>query len=160
MATSLFLGSQISSPLGIALRDLKAPSSANTSPSKAFAVRASSDKKSSRRNILRLAAAAVAAGTIASNVAPASAVPPLVEELLARSEANKALNDAKRLATSGANGSRAWTVEIGSCRFPDNFTGCQDLARRKNVAFLSDDLKLECKGKAPGECASNNLWGK
>jgi hypothetical protein len=41
------------------------------------------------------------------------------------------LNDKKRLATSGANFARAYTVEFGSCKFPYNFTGCQDLAKQK-----------------------------
>ena len=41
------------------------------------------------------------------------------------------LNDKKRLATSGANFARAYTVEFGSCTFPYNFTGCQDLAKQK-----------------------------
>ncbi len=41
------------------------------------------------------------------------------------------LNDKKRLATSGANFARAYTVEFGSCQFPYNFTGCQDLAKQK-----------------------------
>lgn len=43
------------------------------------------------------------------------------------------LNDKKRLATSGANFARAYTVEFGSCTFPYNFTGCQDLAKQKVV---------------------------
>ncbi|KAH9305125.1 hypothetical protein KI387_009529, partial [Taxus chinensis] len=55
----------------------------------------------------------------------------LVEDLLAKSAANKELNDAKRLATSGANIARAYTVQFGTCQFPYNFTGCQDLARTK-----------------------------
>lgn len=41
------------------------------------------------------------------------------------------LNDKKRLATSGANFARAYTVQFGSCKFPENFTGCQDLAKQK-----------------------------
>lgn len=41
------------------------------------------------------------------------------------------LNDRKRLATSGANTARAYTVQNGTCNFPFNFTGCQDLARTK-----------------------------
>ncbi|TJX47404.1 hypothetical protein E8P77_28490, partial [Soehngenia saccharolytica] len=54
----------------------------------------------------------------------------LVEDLLAKSAANKELNDAKRLATSGANIARAYTVQFGTCQFPYNFTGCQDLAKQ------------------------------
>jgi len=41
------------------------------------------------------------------------------------------LNDKKRLATTGANFARAYTVEFGTCKFPENFTGCQDLAKQK-----------------------------
>jgi len=41
------------------------------------------------------------------------------------------LNDKKRLATSGANFARAYTVQFGTCKFPENFTGCQDLAKQK-----------------------------
>ena len=82
----------------------------------------------------------------------------LVEDLLAKSAANKDLNDAKRLATSGANIARAYTVQFGTCQFPYNFTGCQDLARTKNVPFLTDDLKLECQGKDKYKCGSNVFW--
>lgn len=46
------------------------------------------------------------------------------------------LNDKKRLATSGANFARAYTVEFGSCQFPYNFTGCQDLAKQKVSSLL------------------------
>ncbi|KAK8652691.1 hypothetical protein V6N13_126716 [Hibiscus sabdariffa] len=41
------------------------------------------------------------------------------------------LNDKKRLATTGANFARAYTVQFGTCKFPENFTGCQDLAEQK-----------------------------
>ena len=43
----------------------------------------------------------------------------------------QALNDRARLNTSYANQGRAYTVQNGTCQFPDNFTGCQDLARRQ-----------------------------
>lgn len=82
----------------------------------------------------------------------------LVEDLLAKSAANKELNDKKRLATSGANTARAYTVTFGTCKFPENFTGCQDLAKVKDVPFLSEDLKLECEGKDKYKCASNVFW--
>ena len=59
------------------------------------------------------------------------------------------LNDKKRLATSGANFARAYTVEFGSCTFPYNFTGCQDLAKQK-VALRGDTHK---KPRSP----DNNL---
>ncbi|KAE8655914.1 Photosystem I reaction center subunit N [Hibiscus syriacus] len=52
------------------------------------------------------------------------------------------LNDNKRLATSGANFARAYTVQFDSCKFPENFTGCQDLAKQKKVPFFSDDFGL------------------
>lgn len=39
-------------------------------------------------------------------------------DLLARSEANKELNDKKRLATSYANLARSRTVSDGTCKFP------------------------------------------
>ena len=51
------------------------------------------------------------------------------------------LNDKKRLATSGANFARAYTVEFGSCQFPYNFTGCQDLAKQK---VLSTSVTRHC----------------
>ncbi len=41
------------------------------------------------------------------------------------------LNDKKRLATSGANTARAYTVLFGTCKAPENFTGCEDLAKKK-----------------------------
>ncbi|KAI3451549.1 hypothetical protein Pfo_008214 [Paulownia fortunei] len=68
------------------------------------------------------------------------------------------LNDKKRLATSGANFARAYTVQFGTCKFPENFTGCQDLAKQKKVPFISDDLELECKGKDKYKCGSNVFW--
>ncbi|KAH7859410.1 hypothetical protein Vadar_000752 [Vaccinium darrowii] len=62
----------------------------------------------------------------------------------------------KRLATSGANSARAYTVE--SCKFPENFTGCQDLAKTKKVKFLSEDKELECTGWDKYKCGSNVFW--
>eukprot|EP00252_Welwitschia_mirabilis_P027985 TRINITY_DN987_c0_g1_i2.p1 TRINITY_DN987_c0_g1~~TRINITY_DN987_c0_g1_i2.p1 ORF type:complete len:141 (-),score=19.90 TRINITY_DN987_c0_g1_i2:401-823(-) len=62
---------------------------------------------------------------------------PLIDELLAKSAANKELNDKKRLATSGANIARAYTVQFGTCKFPYNFTGCQDLAKTKVMYCFS-----------------------
>lgn len=112
----------------------------------------------SRRALLNLAAATAAAVALSFSAPPQEAKANLIDDLLAKSSANKELNDAKRLATSGANASRPWTVEFGTCKFPDNFTGCEDLAKKQGVAFISDDLELECEGKEPGKCASNNLW--
>ncbi|XP_073272459.1 photosystem I reaction center subunit N, chloroplastic-like [Primulina huaijiensis] len=80
------------------------------------------------------------------------------EEHLEKSKANKELNDKKRLATSGVNFARAYTVQFGTCKFPENFTDCQDLAKQKKVPFLSDDLELECEGKDKYKCGSNVLW--
>ncbi|KAK3036012.1 hypothetical protein RJ639_031185 [Escallonia herrerae] len=94
--------------------------------------------------------------TYAASTYPAEAG--IVEELVEKSKANKELNDKKRLATSGANFSRAYTVEFGSCKFPYNFTGCQDLAKQKKVPFISDDLELECQGKDKYKCGSNVFW--
>lgn len=45
----------------------------------------------------------------------------LVEDLVAKSTENKALNDKKRIATSNANFARSRTVADGSCNFPSNF---------------------------------------
>ena len=38
----------------------------------------------------------------------------------------QALNDKKRLATSGANFARSRTVTDGSCAFPNNWVGCEN----------------------------------
>jgi photosystem I subunit PsaN len=54
------------------------------------------------------------------------------------------LNDKKRMATSAANFARAYTVEFGSCQFPYNFTGCQDLAKQK-VVRSHDKKKISLK---------------
>merc|ERR1712196_38992 len=71
----------------------------------------------------------------------------LVSELLKKSTANKELNDKKRLATSYANFARSRTVADNTCRFPENFFGCQNAAELGDVKFLSDDINIECKGK-------------
>ncbi|BAF29353.1 hypothetical protein EYC93_28250 [Enterobacter hormaechei] len=104
-----------------------------------------------RAALLGLAAvfAATAAGQAKAGV---------FDEYLEKSKANKELNDKKRLATSGANFARAYTVEFGSCQFPYNFTGCQDLAKQKKVPFISDDLEIECEGKEKYKCGSNVFW--
>ena len=90
--------------------------------------------------------------------AAASANAGVIEDYLEKSKANKELNDKKRLATSGANFARAYTVQFGTCKFPENFTGCQDLAKQKKVPFISDDLALECEGKDKYKCGSNVFW--
>ncbi|XP_010244901.1 PREDICTED: photosystem I reaction center subunit N, chloroplastic-like [Nelumbo nucifera] len=108
-----------------------------------------------RRAALLCLAAALFTSTAAST---SSANAGIIEEYLERSKANKELNDKKRLATSGANFARAYTVEFGTCKFPENFTGCQDLAKQKKVPFISDDLELECEGKDKYKCGSNVFW--
>ncbi|GAX73167.1 hypothetical protein CEUSTIGMA_g620.t1 [Chlamydomonas eustigma] len=78
----------------------------------------------------------------------------LTEDLLAKSSANKALNDKKRLATSYANLARSRTVADGTCTvFTNNFFGCEELAP-KPVKYIADDNKLECEGKDKGKCTS------
>jgi photosystem I subunit PsaN len=59
------------------------------------------------------------------------------------------LNDKKRAATSGANFARAYTVQFGSCKFPYNFTGCQDLAKQK-VNHISDQTIVKILDRSPG----------
>jgi len=111
-------------------------------PKATVVCKASSSKAevSTRRGMLSLGLMAAIAAT-----AP-KAKADIIEDLLAKTEANKALNDKKRLATSGANFERSRTVTDGVCAFPNNLVGCENLAERGNVKFLSDDLKLECEG--------------
>ncbi|CAN6344629.1 unnamed protein product, partial [Urochloa humidicola] len=109
--------------------------------------------KEGRRAAL-LGLAAIFAVTATTGAAKAG----IIDEYLEKSKANKELNDKKRLATSGANFARAYTVEFGSCQFPYNFTGCQDLAKQKKVPFISDDLEIECEGKEKYKCGSNVFW--
>ncbi|KAK6924255.1 Photosystem I reaction centre subunit N, chloroplastic [Dillenia turbinata] len=107
-----------------------------------------------RAALLGLAAVLFATTTVSAPSASAG----IIEEYLEKSKANKELNDRKRLATSGANFARAYTVEFGTCKFPQNFTGCQDLAKQKKVPFITDDLELECEGKDKYKCGSNVFW--
>eukprot|EP00746_Dinoflagellata_sp_MGD_P125370 gnl/MRDRNA2_/MRDRNA2_60127_c0_seq1.p1 gnl/MRDRNA2_/MRDRNA2_60127_c0~~gnl/MRDRNA2_/MRDRNA2_60127_c0_seq1.p1 ORF type:complete len:145 (+),score=1.20 gnl/MRDRNA2_/MRDRNA2_60127_c0_seq1:1-435(+) len=79
----------------------------------------------------------------------------IVSDLVEKSAANKDLNDKKRLATSYANFARSRTVTDKTCRFPDNFFGCQNAAELGNVKYLTDDLKIECDGKDNG-CSSKS----
>lgn len=106
------------------------------------------------RRAALLGLAAVFAVTATTGSAKAG----IIDEYLEKSKANKELNDKKRLATSGANFARAYTVEFGSCTFPYNFTGCQDLAKQKKVPFITDDLEIECEGKEKFKCGSNVFW--
>ncbi|KAL3844752.1 hypothetical protein ACJIZ3_002155 [Penstemon smallii] len=94
------------------------------------------------------------------NPMPSTATPlaPVQKLPVIRSQQTKELNDKKRLATSGANFARANTVLFGTCKFPENFTGCQDLAKLKKVPFISEDIELECKGKDKYKCGSNVFW--
>ena len=75
--------------------------------------------------------------------------------LLARTEANKELNDKKRAATSSANFERSRTVTDGICKFPQNMLGCEIASSKGDVAFLSADKAVECEGTRDGKvCAS------
>ena len=113
------------------------------------------EQQSGGRRAALLGLAAVFAATAAGQGQARAGV---FDEYLEKSKANKELNDKKRLATSGANFARAYTVEFGSCQFPYNFTGCQDLAKQKKVPFISDDLEIECEGKEKYKCGSNVFW--
>ncbi|KAF6167140.1 hypothetical protein GIB67_029778 [Kingdonia uniflora] len=106
----------------------------------------------------RAALIGLAAVLFATTTSISSANAGIFDEYLEKSKVNKELNDKKRLATSGANFARAYTVQFGTCKFPENFTGCEDLAKIKKVPFLSDDLKLECEGKDKFKCGSNVFW--
>ncbi|KAG6657317.1 photosystem I reaction center subunit N, chloroplastic isoform X1 [Carya illinoinensis] len=121
-----------------------------------------SEPKESRGSEGRRAALLCLTATLFTTAAAAasnsSANAGVIEEYLEKSKANKELNDKKRLATSGANFARAYTVQFGTCKFPENFTGCQDLAKQKKVPFISEDLELECEGKDKFKCGSNVFW--
>ena len=84
---------------------------------------------------------------------------PTVEQMLEKSTANKELNDKKRAATSGANLARSRTVTDGTCAFPNNLIGCENLAELGDVKYLSDDLKIECEGKEEGEACRSKRDG-
>ncbi|KAL4855590.1 Photosystem I reaction center subunit N [Chlorella vulgaris] len=98
------------------------------------------------------AAAALAAAVLVS--AP-MAHADLTSDLLAKTEANKALNDKKRLATSYSNFARSRSVSDRTCAFPNNWFGCDIGAVAGDVKFIKDDIKLECEGKEAGKCGSN-----
>ncbi|KAI3462368.1 hypothetical protein Pfo_019031 [Paulownia fortunei] len=106
----------------------------------------------------RAALLGLGAALFTAAISTSSANAGIFEDYLEKSKANKELNDKKRLATSGANFARAYTVQFGTCKFPENFTGCQDLAKQKKVPFISDDLELECQGKDKYKCGSNVFW--
>ncbi|KAF5745127.1 photosystem I reaction center subunit N chloroplastic-like [Tripterygium wilfordii] len=121
-------------------------------------IRAQQTKESQSNEGRRAAMLYLAATLFTTAAATTSANAWVIEDYLEKSKANKELNDKKRLATSGANFARAFTVQFGSCKFPENFTGCQDLAKQKKVPFLSEDLDLECEGKDKFKCGSNVFW--
>lgn len=102
----------------------------------------------------KAAAATLAAAVLVAGPAmPAKA--DLTSDLLARTEANKELNDKKRAATSSANFERSRTVTDGVCKFPQNMLGCEIASSTGDVAFLSADKALECEGTRDGKvCAS------
>eukprot|EP00245_Coleochaete_scutata_P006086 TRINITY_DN20218_c0_g1_i1.p2 TRINITY_DN20218_c0_g1~~TRINITY_DN20218_c0_g1_i1.p2 ORF type:complete len:161 (+),score=36.78 TRINITY_DN20218_c0_g1_i1:216-698(+) len=156
MAATTFLGTTaLVSPAEAAVKGLQAKSSTASAQSvRAFVVRASAEEKNTRRQLIGLAATLVAGAAVTGKANAAD----LVSELLAKSAANKALNDKKRLVTSGANVSRAYTVTFETCKFPENFVGCEDLANIKKVPFLTEDHEIECKGKDAYKCASNSHW--
>ncbi|KAK3277958.1 hypothetical protein CYMTET_14072 [Cymbomonas tetramitiformis] len=116
---------------------------ARVAPRAAVAVSCSAE--TSRRQAMGIAAF----GALA--LFPGKARADLVEDLLAKTEANKALNDKKRAATSSANFARSRTVTDGTCAFPNNLVGCENLAELGDVKYLSDDLKLECEGVEDGK---------
>ena len=99
-----------------------------------------------------VAAAAVGALLI-GNVMPAHA--DLVEDLLAKSQANAELHNKQRLASSYSNFARSRTVTDGTCKFPANVLGCDLGEYAGDVKFIADDAKIECEGKEAGKCASN-----
>ncbi|XP_020588027.1 photosystem I reaction center subunit N, chloroplastic [Phalaenopsis equestris] len=166
-STVLACSHVISAPsmAGIKLVSTSTPSAAPICPSsiKSPSVRAQKSPSiepkeagEGRRAALVGLAAVVFSASVATATSSANAG--IIEEYLERSKANKELNDQKRLATSGANLARAYTVEFGTCKFPENFTGCQDLAKQKKVKFLTEDLELECQGKDKYKCGSNVFW--
>nr|AZQ19259.1 photosynthetic electron transport in photosystem I [Populus tomentosa] len=96
------------------------------------AQQARADSKEMKASEGRRAALVYLAATLFTSAAAASSANAgVIEDYLEKSKANKELNDKKRLATSGANFARAYTVQFGTCKFPENFTGCQDLAKQK-----------------------------
>lgn len=100
------------------------------------------------------AVAAVAVGALLiGNAMPAHA--DLVEELLAKSQANAELHNKQRLASSYSNFARSRTVTDGTCKFPSNVLGCDVGSYAGDVKYIAEDAKIECEGKAAGKCASN-----
>ncbi|KAH7432936.1 hypothetical protein KP509_07G046800 [Ceratopteris richardii] len=159
-STSLFFGSSTAIVAPSKAQVGRSVSSARMGSGQVICMASGKQQEASvgRRKAMNLALALVLGGALAQASSADKANAGLVEELLEKSAANKELNDKKRLATSYANTARAYTVSFGTCKFPENFTGCQDLAKKKNVPFLTDDLKIECEGKEKYKCAANVFW--
>ena len=119
---------------------------------RSVAVKATANNNAARNAALGLALA----GSLVA-VQPAKA--DLVADLVAKSEANKELHDKQRLATSYANLARSRTVTDGTCLFPNNLVGCENVAERGDVKFLTDDLKLECEGVEDGKICPSRAKG-
>jgi photosystem I subunit PsaN len=119
-----------------------------TSRARAACICKASSEQNSRRQLLGLGAVLAAVA-----VAP-SARADLVADLLEKSAHNKALNDRKRLATSGANFHSSRTIADGTCTFPNNLFGCGNRNVAGDVKYIADDFDIECQGKEPGRCES------
>ncbi|GAB4820298.1 hypothetical protein N2152v2_007344 [Parachlorella kessleri] len=105
-----------------------------------------------RADATKYAAAAMAA-VIA--LTPAAANAGIVEDLLAKSDANKDLHNQQRLASSNANFARSRTVSDRTCTFPNNFLGCDLGKYAGDVKFIADKKKTLCQGTEPGLCADD-----
>jgi len=81
----------------------------------------------------------------------------LVADLLAKSKANKAINDKHRQRTFDANLARSRTVTDQTCKFPNNFFGCENYAEVADVKFLSDDIKGECASTEEGKLCRSKV---
>ncbi|XP_050205832.1 photosystem I reaction center subunit N, chloroplastic [Mercurialis annua] len=147
-----------SSDLSSKLTAMPSAVSVGVSGPKLVAIKAQQSRADSKTDSRRGAMLCLAATLFSTAAVVSSANAGVIEDYLEKSKANKELNDKKRLATSGANFARAYTVQFGSCKFPENFTGCQDLAKQKKVPFLSEDLEVECEGKDKYKCGSNVFW--
>lgn len=151
-------GSELGSKLSASVHSSLAPVAAAAGGPKLPVIKArlTKDSKAADSSQGRRAALACLAAALFTTAASANAG--VIDDYIEKSKANKELNDKKRLATSGANFARAYTVQFGTCKFPENFTGCQDLAKQKKIPFLSEDLALECEGKDKFKCGSNVFW--
>ena len=95
------------------------------------------------------------AAAVALTLAPAAAYADLISDLQAKTAVNLELNNKKRLASSYSNFARSRTVTDGTCKFPSNVLGCDVGNYAGDVAYIADDIKLECADKVAGKCASN-----